>query len=83
MRQINGIVPYSDWEMNLSCRWNIEIEPLGYDVIDFSAGSKTVERAYRTRVVIEGETAIVQELLGKNFLARQKRVRAEHSKDQR
>ena len=78
MRQIEGFIPYSAWKMDLDCRWTVEIEPLYYDVSDYSCGIKTVERTHRTRVVIEGETAIVNELLGKNFLARQRRVRERH-----
>lgn len=77
------IQPYSDpaphcWQRS---RLNLLTEPQFINVVLDSWDAITVQRTGRVRVIIEGEEELVQELLGKNFMRRMKRVAARINED--
>lgn len=70
---------YPEWHPDFASRLNVKIDFEGVEEDNFSTGVVETSHSGRVRVVIEGERALVNEMLGKNWLKRARRMRKKKS----
>lgn len=71
---------YPEWHQDYTARVSVDVAIEGLDVPNFRLGTMDQQRTGRVRIVIEGEKELVEQLLGKNWLERCRRVTAEVKK---